>query len=256
MWECQPHVDMLAFIGCFEGSKTPGYLETESIATGCWNSAHLPLADTSRPPVISLDSCVGHTYWWFTFFAWALVRLVVTMWNLYQAHAIQSFCDFFTMLFYNYCHFFRRQNSVAGSMILQIVAGVLASYATCSLVLLFFPSIIHKKKQPVFVCQHISHRGGKSAQQPGGWLWHQSEAVCQGFQLIQFRADPHSGTLGLPNLSAFRNVRVSMFMSCDRKHLDRLWKPNVCWLFYVRVFFSKADPGLFKWAHNFFASTF
>ncbi|XP_043203627.1 lysophospholipase D GDPD1-like [Amphibalanus amphitrite] len=45
-------------------------------------------------------------------------------------------------------------------MILQIVAGVVASYVVFSLVLLFFPGILHKKKQAAFVCQHISHRGG------------------------------------------------------------------------------------------------
>ena len=138
-------------------------------------------------------------------------------------------------------------------MILQIVAGVLASYATCSLVLLFFPSIIHKKKQPVFVCQHISHRGGKSARQPAGWLWHQTEAVCQEFQLIQFRAIPHSGTLGPPNLSAFRNG--------SSKHVQFhvvWWKTSRPSLKTKRLlvvlcacFFSRAEPGLFKCAFNF-----
>ncbi|XP_037091386.1 lysophospholipase D GDPD1-like [Pollicipes pollicipes] len=36
----------------------------------------------------------------------------------------------------------------------------MVSYAACSMVLLFFPGLLHKKKQPAFMCQHISHRGG------------------------------------------------------------------------------------------------
>ena len=42
-----------------------------------------------------------------------------------------------------------------------IALPILGGYVVTSVVLLNFPSLVHKKKQTKFRCRHISHRGGE-----------------------------------------------------------------------------------------------
>jgi len=44
---------------------------------------------------------------------------------------------------------------------LAIALPIIGAYIMTSVVLLNFPSLLHKKKQVKFRCRHISHRGGK-----------------------------------------------------------------------------------------------
>ena len=43
---------------------------------------------------------------------------------------------------------------------LWVVLGTVAAYFTTSLILLRFPTLVHKKKKDRFKCRHSSHRGG------------------------------------------------------------------------------------------------
>ena len=49
-----------------------------------------------------------------------------------------------------------------GWIVAMVLGAIFAGYVLTSVLLLRFPTLIHRKKQIKFRAAHISHRGGKS----------------------------------------------------------------------------------------------
>lgn len=67
---------------------------------------------------------------------------------------------------------------------LWISLGVFATYISTSLILLRFPTLIHKKKKQKFNCRHISHRGG-AGENLENTITAYKEAIKNGSEMIE-----------------------------------------------------------------------